>query len=255
MLDYYTWTQPSGIAALFTSDLSFARDARLAKLYGVSAWNGTAAPPALPAGQRSGLLTRALFLASGSANTRPIMKGVFLRTNILCDTIPPPPPGANAKPPELGPNMTTRESVEALTEMTGTTCASCHQLAINPLGFATEGFDALGRFRTSQRLFDATGKETGTKAVNTATVPQVVYGDQTAISTPAELMSLMLTSGKVEACLSRSFFRFTYGRWETPAADGCALEDARKALKNGGNITDLVTAMVKAAAFKRRTFQ
>src|SRR4029078_12096296 len=99
MLDYYTWTQPSGIAALFTSDLSFARDALLAKRYGVAAWTGTAAPPALPAGQRSGLLTRALFLSSGTANTRPIMKGVFVRTNILCDTIPPPPPGATAQAP------------------------------------------------------------------------------------------------------------------------------------------------------------
>ena len=41
MLDYYTWTAPSGIASLFTSELSFARDARLAKLYGVPAWDGT----------------------------------------------------------------------------------------------------------------------------------------------------------------------------------------------------------------------
>ena len=183
------------------------------------------------------------------------MKGVFLRTNILCDTIPPPPPGANAKPPELGPSMTTRESVEAITEMPGTICASCHSTAINPLGFATEGFDALGRFRTSQRLFDAAGAETGTKPVNTMTVPQVVYGDPTAIASPAELMSLMLASGKVEACLSRNFFRFTYGRWEAPAADGCALEDARKALVGGGSITDLAAAAVKAAQFKRRTFQ
>ena len=254
LLDHYTWTAPSGIASLFTSDLAFARDARLAKLYGVPAWNGTGTPPALPAGQRPGLLTRALFLSTGSANTRPIMKGVFLRQNILCDTIPPPPPGANAKPPELGPGMTTRESVEAITEMPGTVCASCHQTAINPLGFATEGFDALGRFRTSQRLFDAAGVETGTKPVNTMSVPQVVYGDPTAIASPSELMSLIVASGKVEACLSRNFFRFTYGRWEA-AADGCALEDARKALMGGGNITDLAAAAVKAAQFKRRTFQ
>ena len=48
MLGYYTWTMPSPIATVLTSDLSFARDARLAKLYGVAAWNGTAAPPALP---------------------------------------------------------------------------------------------------------------------------------------------------------------------------------------------------------------
>ena len=255
MLDYYTWTQPSGIAALFTSDLSFARDARLAKLYGVAAWNGTSAPPALPAGQRSGLLTRALFLSSGTANTRPIMKGVFLRTNVLCDTIPPPPPGANAKPPDLGPNMTTRESVEAITEMPGTICVSCHGIAINPLGFATEGFDSLARFRTTQRLFDAAGAETGTKPVNTMSVPQVVYGDQTAVSTPAELMSLMAGSGKVEACLARNFFRYTYGRWEDTTIDGCALEDARKTLANGGTIADLAAAAVKTAQFKRRSFQ
>ena len=100
------------------------------------------------------------------------MKGVFLRTNVLCDTIPPPPPGANAKPPDLMPGMTTRESVEAITEMPGSICAGCHTLAINPLGFATEGFDALGRFRTAQRLFDAAGVETGTKAVNTSRSPR-----------------------------------------------------------------------------------
>jgi hypothetical protein len=255
MLDYYTWSAPAGISAVLSSDLSFARDARLAKLYGVSPWSGTGAPPMLPAGQRPGLLTRALFLSTGTANTRPIMKGVFLRTNVLCDTIPPPPPGANAKPPDLGPNMTTRESVEAITEMPGTICVSCHGPAINPLGFATEGFDALGRFRTAQRLFDASGAETGTKAVDTMTVPQVVFGDQTAIAAPAELMSLMLASGKVEACLSRNFFRFTYGRWEDTTTDGCALEDARKVLANGGTISDLAAAAVKSAQFKRRSFQ
>src|SRR6185503_306872 len=182
-------------------ELSFARDARLAQIYGVKAWDGVAAPPAFPAGQRPGLLTRALFLSTGTANTRPIMKGLFIRKNVLCDDIPPPPPGANAKPPELGPGMTTRESVEAITEMPGTVCAGCHQTAINPLGFATEGFDALGRFRSAQRLFDAAGVETGTKPVNTSTVPQVVYGDTTMISTPAQLMSLIVASGKVEACL------------------------------------------------------
>ena len=255
MLGYYTWTQPSGIAALFTSDLSFARDARLAKLYGVSAWNGTAAPPALPAGQRSGLLTRALFLSSGSANTRPIMKGVFLRTNVLCDTIPPPPPGANAKPPELGPNMTTRESVEELTEMPGTTCAGCHHAGDQPARLRDRGLRrarALPHGAAPVRRHRQGDGDQGRQHVGD---PAGRLRRQTPISTPAELMSLMLASGKVEACLSRSFFRFTYGRWETPAADGCALEDARKALASGGNITDLVTAMVKAATFKRRTFQ
>lgn len=255
LADYATWTKPSGITELLTNELSFARDARLATLYGVAAWNGTSAPPALPAGQRPGLLTRGLFLSTGSANTRPIMKGVFIRKNILCTDIPPPPPGVNAKPPMLGPNMTTRESVEALTEMAGTTCAGCHATLINGLGFATEGFDALGRFRTTQRLFDAAGKETGAKAVDTATVPHVRAGDATPVATPAELMTQIGASGQVESCLARNFFRFTYGRWEDPAADGCALEDGRRALANtGGKLTDLFTATLLSPQFRRRTF-
>jgi hypothetical protein len=257
-LDYHTWTHPSPVSALFTSELSFATDARLAQIYGVKAWDGVSAPPALPAGQRPGLLTRALFLSTGTANTRPIMKGVFIRKTVLCDDIPPPPPGANAKPPDLGPNMTTRESVAAITEMPGTICASCHQTVINPLGYATESFDALGRFRTAQRLFDDQGNETGSKAIDTTSVPQVLSGDTTPSAGAADLMSLIAGSGKVEACLARNFFRFTYGRWEDTtqgSADGCALEDARQVLAGGGTITDLLKAAVMAAEFKRRTFQ
>jgi len=254
MLGYYSWDQPAPLSELFLSQKSFTRDPDLARIYGAPVWSGSDAPPDLPLGQRAGLLTRALFLSSGTANTRPIMKGVFLRQTVLCDTIPPPPPGANAKPPELGPGMTTRESVEAITEMPGTICASCHSSVINPLGFATEGFDALGRFRTAQRLFDAAGAETGTKAVNTTAVPQVVIGDRTMISTPAELMSLVAASGKAEACIARNFFRYTYGRWEG-TADGCALEASRQALANGGSLRDLAAAAVKSAQFKRRTFQ
>jgi hypothetical protein len=255
LLDYYTWTVPSPVGAIFSTDRSFARDSRLAKIYGASVWDGTSAPPAMPNSQaRSGLLTRAAFLVSGSANTRPIMKGVFIRKTMLCDTIPPPPAGANAMPPELKPGMTTRESVEALTEVPGSVCITCHGTAINPLGFATEDFDALGRFRTAQTLFDANGNITGTKAVNTTTVPQVSYGDPATISSPGELMNLMAASSKIEACLARNFFRYTYARWEAEATDGCALEDSRKALMNGGKMTDLATAALLSPQFRRRTF-
>ncbi len=254
LLDYSTWTKPAGLRDLLTTELSFAKDARLAKIYGVAPWDGTSPPPALPMGQRPGLLTRALFLSTGTANTRPILKGVFIRKNVLCNEIPPPPPGANAKPPMLGPNMTTRESVEQLTEMSGTTCAGCHASLINPLGFATENFDALGRFRTGQRLFDDNGSETGTKPIDTSSVPRVTPDDMTRIGGPAELMSLIASSGQAEACLSRNFFRFTYGRWEDTAVDGCSLEAGRKVLANGGKLTDLVRATLTTPAFRRRAF-
>jgi hypothetical protein len=254
LLGYYTWQEPSGLRALFESDRSFARSPELASLYGVPAWDGTAAPPSFPAGQRPGLLTRALFLSTGSPNTRPIMKGVFIRKNILCDGIPPPPPGANAKPPELEPGMTTRETVEELTETPGTVCAGCHATLINSLGFATENFDALGRFRTEQRFFDATGNAAGSKPVNTSGVPHVTDSDSSAAGA-TELMQQILASGKVEACLSRNFFRYTFARWENPDIDGCALENMRKSLENDGTLVDLVMAATLDGSFRQRAFE
>jgi predicted nucleic acid-binding Zn ribbon protein len=254
LFGYYTWQKPSGLASLFQSESSFGRSAELASLYGVAAWDGVSEPPVFVAGQRPGLLTRALFLSTGSPNTRPIMKGVFIRKNILCDAIPPPPPGANAKPPELEPGMTTRETVEELTETPGTVCAGCHAALINALGFATESFDALGRYRTEQRFFDASGSPTGSKPVVTSGVPHV-----TAVETPAagaaDLMQQILASGKVEACLSRNFFRYTFARWEDPELDGCALEGMRKSLENGGTLVDLVMAAALDGSFRQRAFE
>ncbi len=255
LFGYYTWQEPSGIAALFQTELSFAKSPELAALYGVAPWDGKSAPPRFPAGERPGLLTRALFLSTGSPNTRPIMKGLFIRKHVLCDAIPPPPPGANAKPPELQPGMTTRETVEELTETPGTVCAGCHTALINPLGFATEGFDALGRYRTEQRFFDATGAPTGSKPVSTSSVPRVTSDSDEPASGPAELMQQIVASGKVEACLSRNFFRYTFGRWEDPVADGCVLQELKSSLESGAGIVDLVAAAALDGSFKQRTFE
>jgi hypothetical protein len=255
MLGHYTWREPANLASILLSEKSFAKDSALARMYGVPAWDGMSAPPSFPAGERPGLLTRALFLTTGSANTRPIMKGVFLRKTVLCDDIPPPPADANARPPDLSPDMTTREVVEAVTEMPNTACQGCHATFINPLGFATEGFDALGRHRVEQTLFDDEGNVVGTKPVDTSGTPGIVEGDETPVSGPLELMTLIAASGKAEACLSRNYFRFTFARWEDLAKDGCTLEALRARLAAGGTFQDLLREAVLANAFKERTFE
>jgi hypothetical protein len=183
------------------------------------------------------------------------MKGVFLRKNVLCDDIPPPPAGANANPPELREDMTTREVVEEITEMPGTVCAGCHATVINPLGFASESFDALGRHRTEQVLFDADGNAVGRKPIDTNVVPQVLDGDETPASGPLELMTLVAASGKAEACLARNYFRFTFARWEDLAKDGCALERLRARLADGGTFRDLLRETVLSTAFRERAFE
>lgn len=255
LVNHYLWTEPAGLDALFTSELSFARDETLASIYGVEPWDGVSEPPALPPGERPGVFTRALFLSTGTANTRPIMKGVFLRRRILCDSIPSPPAGAASQLPEFRENMTTRELVEEITQVPGSNCASCHTNFINPLGFATEGFDSLGRVRSEQALFDETGNFVEAKPVNTQVTPRVDLADDTAISTPAELMALMAESDKVESCFARNYFRFTFARWEDDSLDGCALESVRQELADGGTLADALKAMVLNPTFKRRAFE
>jgi hypothetical protein len=252
LLDYYTWQEPGGIEQILTSNYSFARSEELAGLYGVPAWDGSNPPPSF-AESRPGLLTRAAFLSTGTANTRPIMKGLFIRRTLLCDQIPPPPENAMAIPPDLDPELSTRQVVEALTETPGTSCASCHAVFMNPLGFATEGFDSLGRPRTVQRLFDGAGTLLGEVPVDTTSVPQVVSGDATVSEGPSDLMTLIADSGKASACAARHYDRFSFGRWESVVDDGCVLEQMRVALDETGGLAGMLRSVALSEAFRRRT--
>jgi hypothetical protein len=65
----------------------------------------------------------------------------------------------------------------------------------------------------------------------------------------------MVASGKLEACLSRNYFRFTFARWEDLDGDGCALERMRSELAQGGSVQDLLSAAALAPAFRRRAFE
>jgi hypothetical protein len=250
-IDWIVWTERAPLSKLFSTQVSVNKDPELAKIYGVPAWDGKGTPPEF-GGNRPGIFTRAMFLTTGSATTRPIIKGAFLRKVILCDTISPPPANVNLTAPDLRPDMTTREVVEELTEKQGTNCAGCHQYTINPLGFATEGFDSLGRARTAQTLFDDKGVVVGSKPVRTDSLPNVEIGDMRPSSGPADVMAQIAASPKTTACLSKNYFRFTAGRWEEKG-DGCAIQNYDEALKKG-SIADVLKAAVMEPRFKQRVF-
>ena len=107
--------------------------------------------PLRPEDQRGGLLTHAgvLMLTSDGTRHRPVHRGVWVSEAIFAKTPPPPPP--NVEPleptPVNKPKATVRMQLEAHT--THATCAACHQ-RIDPLGFAFDNFDALGRWRTEE---------------------------------------------------------------------------------------------------------
>jgi hypothetical protein len=183
------------------------------------------------------------------------MRGVFIRRYILCDVIPPPPDDAAGSPPEVSLEQSTRQVVEQLTETQGS-CPNCHKNFINGLGYVLEGYDALGRIRQEQVLLDDEGKEVKRVPIDTEAEARVQEDDERKAAGPAELMEQILESGKGEACLARSYFRFSYARWDDPDAskDGCSLERLRSRLTNGGTLSDMFYELALTPQFRQRTF-
>jgi hypothetical protein len=241
----------AGYDDLFTSDADFtqARDTPLRGIYNIANWGDTVGP------NRKGFLTRAMFLATGSTITRPVQKGLFIRRAILCDRVDPVPKSVEVMAVEQKPSteFTSRAKIESLTS--SSSCIYCHKL-INGLGFATENFDGLGRIRSEERLFSPSGELVSSPKVNTKSSPYVDTSDAASTSTGAEdLAKLILASGKGQACFARNYFRFTFGRWEDVAKDGCALEQLRQILNNKGSLKSMLKSIALTSSFKQRSIQ
>lgn len=245
--------QGGSISDLLKDRHSYAKDAVLARLYGAAPWDGTSPAPEFGSPTRPGLVARAAFLVTGAAKTRPIHKGAFLRNALLCQVLPAPPASVNTTPPSPSATATTREAAETLTQTAGTSCAGCHKALINPLGFATEGFDGLGRARTEETIYDTDGKVLAKRAVNTASVPGVLAGDPTPSTGAGDLTRLLDDSGKVHSCVARQLFRFTASRLETPA-DGCALSRLEALALQNQPLLALWRETAMLPSFKQRRF-
>jgi len=257
LTELYTWTQKGTFLDLMTSTVSVTKSADLAHLYGVPAWSGKGDYPRFTDGGRTGLLQRAALLASSLEQTNPFHRGALIRRAILCDNLPRPdpnslPPGS-LDPPPASNAMTTRQRFAAKVDGNNL-CQGCHGSFSN-LGYVMESYDALGRYRTSEKVFDEqTGKLVATLPIDTAAVPQVVGGDTRPVSGPAELNQRIIESGKVEGCLASTYFRYALRREPTAgSADACAYDGMRTDLdKPGVGLADVFRRLATEASFRRK---
>jgi len=113
-----------------------------------------------PQDKRGGLLTMGgiLGLTSDGTRHRPVHRGVWVSEAIFGKT--PPPPPANVDPiepnPPESPKATIRQKIEAHAE--NANCAACHR-NIDPLGLAFDQFDAIGQWRTHERVDEGKGSD------------------------------------------------------------------------------------------------
>jgi hypothetical protein len=136
------------VPELLTANYTFVNE-RLAKHYGLRYVYGERfRRVALPDSRRSGLLGHAsiLTVTSQPNRTSPVMRGKWLLENLLGAPPPAPPPDVPALPDSAASAPTSiRERMEQ--HRKNPACASCHAV-MDPLGFALENYDAIGRWRT-----------------------------------------------------------------------------------------------------------
>ena len=152
------------VLELLDADYTFLNE-RLAKHYRIPHVYGSwFRKVALDEGTvRGGLLRHGSILTVTSYNTRtsPVIRGHWVLENLL--GVPPPPAPANVPTLEensIDAGLSMRERL--MEHRANPACAGCHSL-MDPLGFALENYDAVGRWRRSESgaPIDATGNFPG----------------------------------------------------------------------------------------------
>jgi mono/diheme cytochrome c family protein len=149
------------VLELLTANYTFLNE-RLAWHYGIPNIKGSYFRRVeFPEGSvRAGLLTQGsiLTLTAYANRTSPVLRGKWIMENILSSPPPPPPPNVPALKTEntSGKPLTMREAMIA--HRAAPACASCHS-RMDPIGFAMENFDAIGRWRDADNgtPIDASG--------------------------------------------------------------------------------------------------
>jgi len=149
------------IDGFLDSDWTMA-NARLCDFYGLPEpkTDGFQRVSLKPENHRGGLLTMGavLGLTSDGTRHRPVHRGVWVSDAIFNRT--PPAPPANVDPiepiPPKGTKLTIRQRIEA--HATNASCAACHR-NIDPLGLAFDQYDAIGQWRTRERVPTGVGED------------------------------------------------------------------------------------------------
>ena len=219
----------------FTSPTTFV-NAELAQLYGLPRQSGTAfSEVSLPAsGQRAGLLTQASFLSTHAhpGRTSPTRRGKFIRENLMCQSIPAPPPDVNTTLPEMSTARSLRQKLEA--HRADPACAGCHML-MDPIGLGLERFDGIGAYRQTDNgvTIDASGELDG-----------ATFSDARGLGTA------LAQNPNVASCFARTVLRYARGALEDPSEaaliDGLSAEFASA----GYEMPELMLKIATQPAFR-----
>jgi hypothetical protein len=184
--------------------------------------------------ERKGLLGKGavLTVTSYPNRTSPTLRGKWLLENLLGSPPPPPPPNVpSLKDDKDVSRLTMRERMQL--HQSNAVCASCHS-RMDPLGFALESFDGLGRWRPG---VDSVG-----------TLP-----DGTKVDGPIGLRNILLSKKDqfVETATER-LLTYGLGRGVEPFDMPAVRKIARDAAANNYRWSSLIMGVVNSTPFRMR---
>jgi len=232
--------QNRSIIEFLNADYTFA-DKKLAQWYGLKDFKGDKFQQvSLKGTPRGGILTQGsvLTLTSGQTRTSPVKRGKYLLENIL-GTPPPPAPGGV---PPLDENkvrkakMTLRDQFAQHREHTS--CAGCHAF-LDPMGFAFEHYDAIGRYRETEKdlPIDAAGTLVRGQAFKDMTELREILARDMADDFTRNLAENMLT--------------FALGRGLDHSDKPAVKEIVRRTKAAGYKFQDLILAVIESVPFQK----
>jgi hypothetical protein len=198
----------------------------------------------LPATERAGVLTHPAWLAAHGDNFEngpsAVIRGKWIRENLLCGTIPDVPITVDASFPPTTAHLSARERLSMSTA--DVYCQSCHRL-MNPLGLPFEVYNHAGY----QRMTDHGAAPSGASTLSETGDPAL----DVAVASAVDMVERFAESRVVERCFIRQVFRFFAGRAET-TADACTLTAMETAYAESGSFTALLVALFTSPTFQHR---
>lgn len=196
--------------------------------------------------QRGGLLGMAgvLTVSANGVETSPVTRGVWVSENLLGVKPPPPPDVVPAIEPDVSGATTIRERLAK--HRADQACAECHR-KIDPLGFALENFDPIGRWRT-----------TYAKPKGNAPAPRIdSSGEFSSGETYAgfEDFKRILVAGRTDVFarhLLKQFLSFATGRHLAPVDDFVVEEILQAVQRDGYGLRTLVVEALASEIFRSR---
>lgn len=221
---FFDWhvSADAPITSLLTEPFTFL-DARMATHYGLPAPASGRERFELDDTRYAGVLTQASFMAAFPTPTR---RGIWISNRLLCIEPPPPPPDVMFPPPAPGEDQ--RLWLEQATA--DPACRACHQ-RMDPIGFAFQSFDHLGRWRSAN--------DVGALHLS---------GTEVEVRGAAELASALLSVRSVDECIMQHWVAWALKR-VPDARLACELGQAASNIPRETTTRQLVQTIARSDFF------